>query len=86
MIDALGYAAALERAGVEIIYGTSLTLMMRPQYDAGNRILRRVVSDSAKTTRYSRVFGMHSSFHPIEECVEAAVTGRVRPASREGER
>lgn len=75
IIESLGWHEIIDKAGGEILYGTSL-LLMSPKELSERHGIRRVVGDSAKIVKYVRGFGMESELRSVARCIEAALTGR----------
>ena len=72
--DRSGYTAAIERAGGKVL-ADSCPAMSRAA-PAGTRVF---ATDSAKQAHYlPAILGIEAWFGTLEECVDAAVTGRWR--------
>jgi predicted aconitase len=76
MARRLGYAEAIEAAGGTILAGPCFYIMT-PRILAETHGLRHLVTDSAKLANIIPASGYHPVLRPTEECVEAAVNGRL---------
>jgi hypothetical protein len=72
----LGYATALEAAGVIILEGVCF-YVMAPHELAERFGYRTLVTDSAKLANIVAGYGYNPVFRPTDVCVEASVTGRI---------
>jgi len=76
MAERLGYAEAIQAAGGTILAGPCFYIMT-PRILAELHGLRNLVTDSAKLANIIPAAGYHPVLRPTEECVEAAVRGRI---------
>lgn len=76
MAERLGYAATIQAAGGIILAGPCFYIMT-PRVLAELHGLRSLVTDSAKLANIIPAAGYHPVLRPTEECVEAAVRGRI---------
>jgi hypothetical protein len=76
MAERLGYAAAIQAAGGTILAGPCFYIMT-PRILAERHGLRSLVTDSAKLANIIPASGFHPVLRSTEECVEAAVRGRI---------
>ena len=72
----LGYATALEAAGVIILEGVCF-YVMAPHELAERFGYRTLVTDSAKLANIIAGYGYNPVFRPTDVCVEAATTGEI---------
>jgi predicted aconitase len=77
LADRLGLTKAIEDAGGRIAVGVCYYIMT-PRELARLHGLRTIVTDSAKLANIIAAYGYNPIFRPTRECVEAAVTGRIR--------
>jgi predicted aconitase len=75
--DRLGLTAVIEAAGGTLLAGPCYYIMT-PRELAQRYGFRTLVTDSAKLANIIPASGYNAIFRPTAECVEAAVTGRVR--------
>jgi hypothetical protein len=75
--DREGYTQVIEGAGGRIAVGVCYYIMT-PREMARRHRLRTLVTDSAKLANIIAAYGYNPIFRPTDECVDAAVTGRIR--------
>ena len=77
LADRMGYTEAVEAAGGRILSGVCFYIMTaRVLQERFN--YRTLVTNSAKLANIISGYGYDPVFRPIEACIEAAVTGKVR--------
>jgi len=77
MADHEGITRVIETAGGRIAVGVCYYIMT-PREMARRHGLRTIVTDSAKLANIIAAYGYNPIFRPTTECVDAAVTGRIR--------
>jgi len=78
MADRSGYTEVIERSGARVL-GDSCPAMSRAS-PAGTRVF---ATDSAKQAHYlPAILGIEAWFGSLEDCIDAAVTGRWRGGLR----
>jgi hypothetical protein len=75
--DREGDTAVIEAAGGRIVVGVCYYIMT-PRELARRHGFRTIVTDSAKLANIIAAYGYNPIFRPTAECVEAAVSGRIR--------
>ena len=74
--ERLGHAGTLAEAGVELVAGTCF-YVMAPHELVKSRGYKTIVTDSAKLTNIISGYGYDPALRSTEDCVRAALTGKI---------